>query len=62
MDNGNPQGCTDYADVLLTSDQLQENPRPYPGGSLAGYIPRCDLGSIESFYTKKSIHLPLIIR
>lgn len=62
VDSGNPAGCTDYNNDLLTSDQLQENPRPYTGGSAVGYTPRCDLGAIESFRVRRDLFLPLLAK
>lgn len=58
VDSGNPAGCRDYSNTLLASDQLQENPRPYAGGSAQGYTPRCDLGAIESFRIHRELFLP----
>ena len=62
VDAGNPAGCRDFTNVLLTSDQLQENPRPYSGGSATGYTPCCDLGAIESTIARRNLFLPLAIR
>lgn len=62
VDSGNPAGCRDFNNVLLTSDQLQENPRPYGGGSAVGYTPRCDLGAIESFRARRDLWLPQLAK
>ncbi len=62
VDSGNPAGCRDFNNVLLTSDQLQESPRPYPGGSAVGYTPRCDLGAIESFRVRRDLFLPQLAK
>ena len=62
VDSGNPAGCRDYNNALLSSDQLQENPRPYGGGSAQGYTPRCDLGAIESFRIRRELFLPLLVK
>jgi|ADurb_H2B_02_Slu_FD_contig_123_19445_length_2192_multi_3_in_2_out_0_2 predicted outer membrane repeat protein len=62
VDSGNPAGCRDYSNLLLTSDQLQESPRPYTGGSAVGYTPRCDLGAIESFRVRRDLFLPLLAK
>jgi hypothetical protein len=61
-DRGDPSGCKDFEGHLLTSDQLQENPRPYQGGSVPGYVPRCDLGAIESFKARLDLYLPMALR
>ncbi|MEL7645708.1 MAG: hypothetical protein AAGU04_05520 [Anaerolineaceae bacterium] len=62
MDSGNPAGCRDYNDTLLSSDQLQTNPRPYAGGSAQAYTPRCDLGAIESFRIRRELFLPQLLK
>ena len=62
VDSGNPAGCRDYSNALLSSDQLQENPRPYGGGSAQGYTPRCDLGAIESFRVRRELFLPQLAK
>ncbi len=62
VDRGNPSDCRDYDNALLMSDQLQENPRPYGGGSAVGYTPRCDLGAIESFRVRRELFLPQVLK
>lgn len=62
VDSGNPAGCRDYSNVLLTSDQLQESLRPYAGGSAVGYTPRCDLGAIESLRVRRDLFLPQLAK
>ena len=62
VDSGDPAGCRDYNNALLSSDQLQENPRPYGGGSAQGYTPRCDLGAIESFRVRRELFLPQLAK
>jgi CSLREA domain-containing protein len=58
VDRGNPVGCTDFNGVMLLTDQRGE-PRVY-GKNINGYIPRCDLGAVESWLRFFNAMLPMV--
>jgi hypothetical protein len=60
VDQGNPSGCKDYANVTLGVDQLGQV-RP-AGSASPTYTPRCDLGAVESFFKRYALSLPLLLR
>ncbi len=53
IDAGNPTGCTDANNLVLTTDQ-RGLPRPYPAGG------RCDIGAFE--FSGYKLLLPLILK
>jgi len=53
IDRGNPSGCVNSDDELITEDQLE---RARPQGM------HCDIGAYESSFSLTGIYLPLVLR